>query len=120
MSGFQNPHTNLTLGYLDRGNLKITKVIIVCGVSPVRDVGHLIGHLISSDDLDLQEHLFGWRHESAIPAISGVLELLVSHWIDLYRRQGPSTVCSEIQLFVKTALLAFLFVYHTHLLNSSL
>ena len=56
ISYFQNVHTNLTLDDLHRGYFKVTKVKIVCGVSPVR-VGYLaIGHL---NDLDLQEDWFG-------------------------------------------------------------
>ncbi len=56
LSYFQNPHRNLTLDDLDLGNFKVTKVKIVCGVSPVRDDNLAIGHLISFDDLDLQEY----------------------------------------------------------------
>jgi len=46
---------NLTLDHLDRGYLKVTKVKIVCGSSPVRDWIHAyIGHLIHSMTLTLR------------------------------------------------------------------
>ena len=64
--GAQQQHIRYKkLGYLisrratlDRGYFKVTEVKVVglCGVSPVRDGSMLaIGHLISFDDLDLQE-----------------------------------------------------------------
>jgi hypothetical protein len=46
---------DLTLDNRDRVHFKVTKVEIVCGVSPVRDGSMLaIGHLTSFDDLDLE------------------------------------------------------------------
>jgi hypothetical protein len=47
----------MTLDDLGRGYFKVNELKIVCSVLPVRDGFMLaVGHLISSDDLDLQEN----------------------------------------------------------------
>ena len=56
MSDFQNAHTSLPLDDLDRGYFKVKELKIVCGVSPLRDGSMFAaGHLISFDDLDIQQ-----------------------------------------------------------------
>ncbi len=66
ISDFENSDINLTLGDLDSYYFKVKELEIVCGVSPLRDGSMFAaGHLISFDDLDLQEDWFGAMSRSS-------------------------------------------------------
>ena len=72
-----------------RGHFKVTNVKIVCSISLVRDRSMLaIGHLISFDDLNLQENSFGVMsrpsHQQLGFVVSSCLAFLSLKTIELW------------------------------------